>query len=283
MKANTLTSGVGVGGSLIAPDVRTDPTLLPRRRPSVRSLLAPGNTTSNVVFYPRQTARTNNFSVVSEGALKPQSDIQFEQKQAPVTTIASWVIASRQLFDDAPAMQSTVDGELRYMLDFAEEVELLTGDGTGVHLSGLTPNSTPFVRPFTAALEQNADVLIEAIAQAEASLLPATGLVLNPIDYMKMLALKDSQGRYLSNGPFGPAQPRLLWDLPVAPTMAMTAGHFLVGSFAVAAQVYDRMDAIVAVSSEDADNFRKNLITVLAEKRLAMAVKVPAALIYGAF
>lgn len=283
VKAITMTSDAGIGGAMIAPDVRTDPVMLPQRRPTVRSLLAPGQTASNTIYFPRQTVRTNAAAVVAEGALKPQSDIQFEQVQAPVTTVATFILASRQLLDDAPAMMSTVDGELRYMLAYAEEVELTAGDGTGVHLHGLIPQATPFVAPFTGTGDTDADILIQAIAQAELALLPATGMILNTIDWLKLLALKDGMGRYLSNGPFGPAQPRLLWDLPVAPTLAMPIGHFLVGSLGIAAQIFDRMEAEVLVSSEDSDNFRKNLITIRAEKRLALAVKRPQALIYGAF
>jgi HK97 family phage major capsid protein len=281
--SNTMTSAGGSGGAMIAPDVRMDPVMLPQRRPTVRSLLAPGQTAGNTIYYPRQTVRTNNAAVVTEGQLKPESDIEFEQKQAAVATIATWVIGSRQLLDDAPAMMSTVDNELRYMLDFTEEQELLFGDGTGAHLFGLVPQGTTFDSQFAVVGENRADIIINAIAQAEAALLPATGIVLNTLDWLSMLAMKDSQLRYLSSGPFGPAQSRLLWDLPVAPTLAMPRNQFVVGSLAIAAQIFDRMEAEVMVSTEDSDNFRKNLITIRAEKRLALAVKRPQAVIVGDF
>jgi HK97 family phage major capsid protein len=63
----------------------------------------------------------------------------------------------------------------------------------------------------------------------------------------------------------------------------MTVDKFLVGAFKMAATIYDRMDAEVAVSSENQDNFIKNMYTVRAEKRLALAVKRPLALTYGDF
>ena len=45
----------------------------------------------------------------------------------------------------------------------------------------------------------------------------------------------------------------------------------------------DRMDVEVLISSEDRDNFVKNMLTVRAEERLALAVKRPAALVTGEF
>ena len=47
--------------------------------------------------------------------------------------------------------------------------------------------------------------------------------------------------------------------------------------------VFDRMDAMVEISTEDDQNFRKNLVTVLAEERLALAVYRPEAFVKGDF
>ena len=53
----------------------------------------------------------------------------------------------------------------------------------------------------------------------------------------------------------------------------MATGKFLTGAFQLGAQIFDRMDAVVEISTEDDQNFRKNLVTVLAEERLALAVE----------
>ena len=63
----------------------------------------------------------------------------------------------------------------------------------------------------------------------------------------------------------------------------ITAGTFLVGAFQVASQIFDRLDAEVLISTEDQDNFVKNMITVRAEERLAFAVKQPQAFVTGSF
>ncbi|MGB5778155.1 MAG: phage major capsid protein [Allopontixanthobacter sediminis] len=61
--------------------------------------------------------------------------------------------------------------------------------------------------------------------------------------------------------------------------MQRSAGFL--GAFADAATVYDLMNPIVLLSTEDGDNFRRNMVTVLCEERLALAVRRPEALIYG--
>jgi HK97 family phage major capsid protein len=73
----------------------------------------------------------------------------------------------------------------------------------------------------------------------------------------------------------------MLWGLPVAQCFSMSAGEFLVGAFKLAATLFDREEAQILVSNEDNDNFTRNMVTVLAEERLALAVSRPAAIIHG--
>jgi HK97 family phage major capsid protein len=74
-----------------------------------------------------------------------------------------------------------------------------------------------------------------------------------------------------------------LWGLPVAVSFAMPINNFLTGAFRYAAQLFDREDANVAVSTEDRDNFVKNMVTILAEQRMALVVSRPQALVKGTF
>jgi len=97
-----------------------------------------------------------------------------------------------------------------------------------------------------------------------------------------MISLKDDEGRYLAGaggGPFGTI-PNLLWQVRVIPTPSMDAGEALVGAFSLGARLHDRMDVEVLISSEDRDNFIKNMLTVRAEERTALAVRVPEAFVY---
>lgn len=282
LSLKSITSATGSGGALVAPDHRPDPVLLPRQRLTVRNLIAPGETGSNLVQVPRQTLRDNQADVVSEGAKKPESNFAFELTDFPVRTIAHWTKASRQVWDDAPMLRGVVDGELRYGLLLKEEDQLLHGDGDGQNLHGIVPQATAYSAPFAVENENRLDQLLLAIAQVQQVLLPATGIVVNDLDWFRLMAIKDEEGRYIGAGPFG-TQPAVAWTLPVVASPTMTEGKFLVGAFADGAQIFDKEEIGVLISSENEDDFVRNMLTVLCEERLALAVKRPQAFVYGEF
>ena len=54
-----------------------------------------------------------------------------------------------------------------------------------------------------------------------------------------------------------------------------------IGAFAQAYMIYNREGVVVEMSDSDSDNFTKNLITIRAERRLALATERPAAVRAG--
>ncbi|WP_420141757.1 phage major capsid protein [Sphingomonas sp.] len=278
------TDANGSAGDLIVPQ-RVGMVEPVTRRMTVRDLLTPGRTSANAIQYPLETGFTNSAATVSEttGATKPQSEIKFDIRTTSVTTIAHWLLATRQILDDVPMLQSYVDGRLRYGLAYVEENQLLNGGGTGTDLNGIYTQATAFAAgSAVVASPTRIDVLRYAMLQAVLAELPPTGHVLNPTDWALIETTKDAAGGYIIGNPQGSLSPTL-WGLPVVATQAMAAGSFLTGAFRMGAQIFDRMDARVEISTEDSDNFRKNLVTILAEERLALAVYRPEAFIKGTF
>jgi HK97 family phage major capsid protein len=258
--------------------------MLPVRPLFVRDLLTPGNTTSNAIEYPVETSDPydTRAAVVSETQRKPQSNnVALNLVSTPVRTIAHFMKASRQIMDDAPMLQSYIDGRLRFGLQYVEELELLSGDGTGQHLHGIIPQATAYAAPFAPDLPTTIDTLRLAALQATLALYPATGYVMHPTDWAKIELTKDTLGRYIVGNPQGQLEKRL-WTLPVVDTQAMAPGHFLAGAFKMGAQIFDRQTIEVLISTENEDDFVKNMITIRAEERLALAVYRPAAFTYGA-
>lgn len=253
---------------------------LPQRPLTVRDLLAQGQTGSNAIEFAVQTARTNAAAPVPETTRKPESDYKWDLKSFPVRTIAHLVKASRQILDDAPGLRSTIDAEMRYGIQLTEENQLLMGDGTGANILGLVPQASAYNGAFPVTGETAIDRLRLAALQGVLAFLPMDGYVLNPTDWARIETIKDGMGRYLIGDPQGRIVPQL-WNLPVSPSFAMPVGTFLTGAFKTAAQIFDRMAIEVLISTENEDDFAKNMITIRAEERLALVVKRPNAFITG--
>lgn len=278
------TDAAGSAGAAVEVDRQAGILTPALRRMTVRDLLMPGQTTSNLIEYVKEKGFTNNAAPQVETEAKGQSDIQLELKQSPVRTIAHFMIASKQILDDAPAVRSLIDTRLRYGLRLEEEDQLLNGDGTGVNLDGLINNSTAYSSPMAGSVtdEQYIDVLRQAMLQAFMAEWPATGHILHPADWARIELTKDADGRYIFANPLSLAGP-VMWGIPVVQTQSMRETKFLTGAFVPAAQIFDRQGVTVEISTEDSDNFRKNLITIRAEQRLTVVVYRDEALIYGDF
>lgn len=237
----------------------------------VRDLIPNFATTEAAVNFVKENSFTNAAYPQTEGSTKGHSALTFTVAQALVKPLAHYIKASRQALDDIGQLQAAVDFKLLVGLKDEEDFELLRGDGTGDHLTGLMVGGTPFdTTKNVSATDNAADTLSEALEQIEAANHTATGIILNPVNWRQMTRLKDTQGRYLLGGPGMVTEPRL-WGLPVSITNAMPTDKFLVGDFVRGCAIYDRMEARIDVSTENEDDFIKNMVTIRAEERLALA------------
>lgn len=275
------TDAAGSVGDAIAPTRLAGIQPLPQRRMTVRNLIAPGQMDGSTVEYVQETGFTNNAGMVAEGAAKPSSDIKLDLKSTSAKVIAHWMKASKQVLEDIPQLRSMIDARLTYGLEYKEESQLLNGDNTGQNLHGIIPQATPYSAPIALADLNMLDVIRLAMLQASLAEYPASGTVMNPIDWASIETLKDSVGRYIIGNPQGGVTPTL-WRLPVVETQAISVSKFLTGAFMMGAQVFDRWDTRIEVGYEN-DDFTKNLVTILGEERLALAVYRPEAFIYGDF
>lgn len=280
----TLTTNAdGSAGDLVQTTRVPGVFALPQRRMTVRDLISPGQMDGGSLEYVKETGFTNNAGMVAEGAAKPESTMKFDLVSTTAKVIAHYVKASRQILSDASQLASLIDQRLRYGLAYKEEQQLLNGDGTGQNLLGIIPQATAFSAPFDpAGTETGIDNIRLALLQAELAEYPSTGVVMNPMDWARIELLKDTTGRYIIGNPQGTIG-ATLWNRPVVTTQAIAVDKFLAGAFRLGAQVFDRWQARVEVATENEDDFIKNMVTILAEERLALAVYRPEAFIYGDF
>jgi HK97 family phage major capsid protein len=259
----------------------------PDRVLTIRDVLPTGRTSSNLVEFTRENVFTNNAgaqyaSPARENVTKPESGITFTLASAAVVTLAHFIPVSRQVLDDAPQLQSYVNGRLTFGLKLEEEDQLLNGAGTSGNLSGILASGNNVAYNRAATGDTRLDTLRKAITQAALSEYTADTVVINPADWEGIELLKATDGQYIMANPMDMIGPRI-WGKRVVATNSIAAGTFLVGAMSMGAQIWDRMDAAVQISYEDGDNFKKNMATLLAEERLALTVYRPAAFIKGTF
>lgn len=284
VQANTITGQTG------SPPANSD-VLVPADRLSgiipgafralkIRDVLPSGTTTSNMVEYTRELAFTNDAAETAEGDTKPESDITFELAEAPVRTIAHWLKLSKQVREDAPALASYVDTRLRYGVDLRIDTQLLTGNGSGQNISGLLDNGNYTAFSPTAG-ETQLDSTNRMKYLVEAADYSPTAIILNPVTWGEIERLKGTDDHYIIGAPQSAIGP-VLWGLPVVVTNAMPQGKAYMAAMPIVAQVWNRSGTVVEMFEQDDTNVQKNLLTVRAEARLALAIYRPASSRYGA-
>lgn len=284
-----ITSGnstVGTGrsqGTSLVPAHRVDGIVTPAQRAlTIRDLIAPGQTTSSTIEFVQETGFTNNAAPVAETAQKPYSDLTFDLVSRPVRTIAHLFKISKQMMDDADGLVSYLDLRGTTGLKLKEEQQLLFGDGTGQNILGLIPQATVFDDALRTTGDTRVDTLRRAIQQVRRAEYRATGIIMNPDDLADLELTKDAGGNYIIVDPVEGGHGKV-WRLPIVDTTAMPAGQFLIGALETAAQIFDRQQVTFELSTENADDFEKNMATGRIEERLALAVYRPESIVTGTF
>lgn len=257
----------------------------PERVTHVRSLLSVGQTNSDTISYYAETLFNNAAAIVAEGATKPQSDFDLEEKTDPVRKIATHIRISEELLTDIPQMRSHILARLPKKIRIVEDAQLLYGTGTGNEIEGLTTAASAYADVLADSDVNRFDVLSAAVQQVRQDEFVATGILVNPSDWFAMARGKGSDGHYLfpDQVRFGGQPPRVM-GVPVLQSTAITEGEFLVGDFSSqATQLFDRMQSQVRFYEQDQDNAITNQVTVVAEERIALAIYRPSALVYGDF
>lgn len=259
-----------------------------RRKLTIRQMLNARPTSMQVIDFVKVNAALDAPAspTPGEGLEKDENAVTFTTQSEKVRTLATWIPASRQILDDFGELMGFLRAGLPYYVNVLEENELLTGDGSGEHLHGLTHQAQSYDTTLTPAGAgwQKVDIIGRAVQQIAAdNEVEPTFVALNPNDFWDIRLTKDENGQYIFGPPNSPG-PVNFFGLTPVPTTAMTATYFLVGSgLPVASEIRDRMEMEIAISTEHSDYFTKNKIAIRAEKRMALVVYRPNSYVYGAF
>jgi hypothetical protein len=234
--------------------------------------------------------RMNNYGAagfVAEGGSKPEAQMFFEERTANVQVIAHHMKTSRQVLADMPGLRQGIDSDLIYGVLRKEDVALLYATGTGSQISGILtdPDIQAYKWSQGGSGDSKADAIRRSRTLVELADFESTGCVLHPTVWEDIELEKGSDGHYLWVNNMSGLNPQgeSLWRMPLVLTRAIAADTWLTGAFAQAATIYDREQANIRFADQHADDFTKNLVTILAEERLGLAVRRPEAFVMGTF
>lgn len=266
------------GSALATPDfVGFEAAAVQRAPVRLPGLVTQSTTASDLVYAARETSFTNAAGVQANlGDVKPESSLTYERIQIPVETIAHHLSAAKQALSDVGQLSTILDNFLVWGVQQKLEAEMLSGDGSAGHFTGILATSGIQQQPAVSGDVAGIEALRQAIAlvQLNGAATP-TGVLLSVQDDANLDLARDAQGRYFGLGPFG-SGPSTIWGIPRYVCWGLPQGTAVVADFSLAV-LWDREAASVAVSDSHGTNFTQNLVTCLGELRAAFAVIRPQA------
>lgn len=211
---------------------------------------------------------------------KPKSKIQLRNVVYPVATIAHTLDAHKNILDDEPRLRTFLNTRMAEGVKYAEDYDLLHSVGGAEEITGLF--NVTGVQNYTGLAADKYSVQIRrAITKAQLAEYDPTGIVLSPEMWEHVEVEEDGYGgfRVAVNVAIGAV--KQVWHLDVVSTTAMSDDNFLIGAFGLGAQLHDREAVNVTMSTENADNFERNVVTFRAEERLALEVPRPESFVVG--
>ena len=228
---------------------------------------------------------SDTFVYTPQAALKPSAAFASTSVSLTLKTLAHHISVSNQLLRNKPALANRINRKLFAGLDQSEERQLLYGDNSTNQIQGITTTSGVSTYSWSSgeAGDTKLDCIRRAKTLAELAHFQADGLVIHPTDWESMELTKDDNGRYIWLLVESGATPHM-FRMPVVVTSAIAVGTALIGAFKQGATFYVRDGSgSISMSSEHADNYTKNKITILAERMHGLAVERPAAFVLVTF
>ena len=239
----------------------------------IRDLFGAEQISGSTLVYLVEGAMEGAPAVTNEGAAKPQ--VHFADptpKTVSLAKVACHIKESDEYINDYAFLASAINGRLLYQLGLVEQNKLVYDLS---NTSGIQSDTTHWTA--LSAATDIADLLLQAAMDVqEQSGFAADGIVINPADWYTLRVAKASgTGEYFGGGFFGAQNIPNLWGIPVCVTAAVNAGTAIVGAFKTCASVVTNGGVRVESTNSDQDDFIKNLMTIRAEERLALAVRRP--------
>jgi len=263
------------------------PVVLPFREAGVdKTVYAPtlvsdiitwGSTSSNMIDWIERTAKTDASEMRAENAIMKEGDLEYTERSVKVKILSEFMKATNESLKDVDFLAGEINSELLDDMKNLLEIQLMTGDGTGLNLLGIVPQaSASDMTGFTGTVDEanEADVLRVALNQifvaGNGSYQP-TYILMHPTDVTRLDLLKIVDGRYI-DVPFYDGDTLKLARVPIIQSTRVTLGDYLVGDFK-RAKGFLRDPLAIRIWDQNEDDVLYNRSTITANMRLAFRIK----------
>lgn len=255
----------------------------PRNARFLRQYASVATTSSPLHVWAEKYNEQGDAEFIGEGELKPMISFQIRTRDSKAKKIAVGAKFTTETLQDIPNFVAELKSEILEVVDIKEENDLLNGDGLGDNLLGVIQQSTTYVLTTVLTKEaNNFDAIKAAITQLFTLNQIPNVVFVNPIDKANMELSKASDGHYILP-PFSTADGTVISGIRVVESNTVAVGKFLLGDW-TKLNIRDYVAFEITLGWEN-DDFTKNLVTVLGEKRLMSYIKEhqKSAFLYGDF
>ena len=257
------------GAAITSQDFRPDPVALGKPATGLLDVIPTVGHGTPQYSYLRQTTRTNNAAVVADGSTKPTSIYGVTRIENSLSIIAHLSEGIPHYWlNDNPTLTSFVQNELNYGLQRAVEAKVL---------ADINATSGIAVQAFATS--------VPVSIRKSMTLLETTGytpqaIVLHPSDFETIELLLSTTNAVERLGLPYDAAARRLYGVPIATTIAQTAGTAHVLGHGAVAVDHDTL-GIQLRWSETATGtaFAQNLVVARLEGRWGTSVYQPAGVV----
>lgn len=240
-----------------------------------RNYIPVSPTNSNLIRYVQFTNKDGSIGIALINTLKNQFDYNEIVVDAPVIKIAGWINVADEFLEDIAGATSFLSADLPQKLYDAEDTQVFKGSGATGNLTGLYTSATALSLPYAGvtSTSNNIDKLAAAATYVRRQKRITTAAWTSPEDYLAILINKAVGGseEYTYPVRFNAMNNQLMiGDFPVIQHTVFNPSEGFVGDFATGCRIFQKADATLRFSTENVDNFVKNVTTVLIEERIAL-------------
>lgn len=263
------------GGSPVAGGITIDDqiSVAPRKRASIRDVANVASISTPSVVYAELKDVTGDAAWVPEGGLKPSMTASVETVTVSAGKVALTAKVTTEVLQDIPQLEREIEAEIINKIGLKEEDGIFNGTGSGGQIKGVGDLIPAF--SLTGIEVSKSPNMYDAIVAAYTQIVSVSNMAyspnairMNPVDYANMQLTKNDNGDYIRPFKIGD---ELITGLRVVQNPNVPVGSFQMGDFRY---LFIRDYVVLSLNfGWENDDFTKNLVTILGEKRMLAYIK----------